>query len=62
MAMMLIFLHIFRNIVYVLIVFYHWRNRSFSLTKHIPANNKMLLKFNYDKTNNSVNLFINKIT
>ena len=44
------------------IVFYHWRNRIFSLTKNIPTNNSILFKLNYDKTNNEVNLTINKTT
>ena len=42
------------------IVFYHWRNRSFSLTK--KSGNNILLKLNYDKTNTSVNLTVNKST
>ena len=44
------------------IVFYHWRNRNFSLTKYLSTNNNILLKSNYDKTNNSVNLTVNKST
>ena len=44
------------------IVFYHWRNRNFSLTKYISTNNNILLKLNYVKTNNSVNLIVNKTT
>ena len=44
------------------IVFYHWRNRNFSLTKYISTNNNMLLKLNYDKTNKSVNLTVSKTT
>ena len=44
------------------IVFYHWRNRSFSLTKKNSSNDNILLKFNYDKTNNKVNLTVNKTT
>ena len=44
------------------IVFYHWRNRNFSLTKYLSTNNNILLKLNYDKTNNSVNLTVNKST
>ena len=44
------------------IVFYHWRNRNFSLTKYISTNNNILLKLNYDRTNNSVNLVVNKTT
>ena len=44
------------------IVFYHWRNRSFSLTKKNSSNDNILLKLNYDKTNNKVNLTVNKTT
>ena len=44
------------------IVFYHWRNTSFSLTKKNSSNDNILLKFNYDKTNNKVNLTVNKTT
>ena len=43
------------------IIFYHWRNRNFSLTKKNSSNN-ILLKLNYDKTNNKVNLTVNKTT
>ena len=44
------------------IVFNHWRNRSFTLTKYLSTNNNILLKLNYDKTNNKVTLTINKAT
>ena len=44
------------------IVFYHWRNRNFTLTKYITTNNNILLKLTYDKTNNLVKLILNKIT
>ena len=44
------------------IVFSHWRNRSFTLTKYLSTNNNILLKLNYDKTNNKVTLTINKTT
>ena len=44
------------------IVFYHWRNRSFSLTKKNVYNDNILLKLNYDKTNNKVTLTVNKTT
>ena len=44
------------------IVFYHWRNRNFTLTKYLSTNNNILLKLNYDKTNNLVKLNLNKIT
>ena len=42
------------------IVFYHWRNRNFSLIKKNPSNSNPLVKLNYDKTNNKVNLTIHK--
>ena len=42
--------------------FYRWRNRKFSLTKYLSTNNNILLKLNYDKTNNSVNLTVSKTT
>ena len=44
------------------IVFSHWRNRNFTLTKYLSTNNNILLKLNYDKTNKSVKLTINKTT
>ena len=44
------------------IVFRHWRNRNFTLTKYISTNNNILSKLNYDKTNNKVNLTVNKTT
>ena len=44
------------------IVFTHWRNRSFTLTKYLSTNNNILVKLNYDKTNNKVTLTINKAT
>ena len=44
------------------IVFYHWRNRNFTLTKYLSTNNNILIKINYDKTNNSVNLTVSKTT
>ena len=44
------------------IVFYHWRNRNFSLIKKDPSNSNFLLKLNYNKTNNKVNLTIHKTT
>ena len=44
------------------IVFSHWRNRSFTLTKYLSTNNNILLKLNYDKTNNKVTLTVNKTT
>ena len=44
------------------IVFYHWRNRNFTLTKYLSTNNNILFKLNYDKTTNSVKLNILKST
>ena len=44
------------------IVFKHWKNRNFNTVKYISTNNNMLLKLNYDKTNNSVNLTVSKTT
>ena len=44
------------------IVFTHWRNRSFTLTKYLSTNNNILVKLNYDKTNNKVTLTINRVT
>ena len=44
------------------IIFYHWRNRNFSLTKKNSNNDNILLKLNYDKTNNSINLTVGRTT
>ena len=44
------------------IVFSHWRNRSFTLTKYLSTNNNISIKLNYDKTNNKVTLTVNKTT
>ena len=44
------------------IVFYHWRNRNFSLIKKNPHSSNTLVKINYDKTNNKVNLTIHRTT
>ena len=44
------------------IVFSHWRNRNFTLTKYLSTNNNILLKLNYDKSNNKVKLNLNEIT
>ena len=44
------------------IVFSHWRNRSFTLTKYLSTNNNILVKLNYDKTNNKVTLTVNRET
>ena len=48
--------------MYLCIVFYHWRNRNFILTKYLSTNNNILLKLNYDKSNNTVYLNLNKTT
>ena len=42
------------------IVFTHWRNRSFTLTKYLSTNNNILVKLDYNKTNNKVTLTVNK--
>ena len=52
---------VFQNILYLLF-FYHWRNRNFSLIKKNPFNTNFLLKLNYDKTNNKINLTVHKRT
>ena len=44
------------------IVFTHWRNRSFSLTKYLSTNNNILVKLDYNKSNNKVTLTVNKTT
>ena len=44
------------------IVFTHWRNRSFSLTKYLLTNNNALVKLDYNKSNNKVTLTVNKTT
>ena len=44
------------------IVFTHWRNRSFTLTKNLSTNNNILVKLDYNKTNNKVTLTVNKTT
>ena len=44
------------------IVFTHWRNRSFTLTKYISTNNNILVKLDYNKSNNKVTLTVNKTT
>ena len=44
------------------IVFTHWRNRNFNLTKYLSTNNNILVKLNYDKSNNKVTLTVNKTT
>ena len=61
MVMMLLFLlHILRNTL--CIVFTHWRNRSFTLTKYLSTNNNILVKLDYNKSNNKVTLTVNKTT
>ena len=44
------------------ISFYHWRNRSFSLIKENTDNNNILVKLDYNKSNNKVTLTVNKTT
>ena len=44
------------------IVFTHWRNRRFTLTKYLSTNNNILVKLDYNKTNNKVTLTVNKTT
>ena len=44
------------------IVFTHWRNRSFSLIKENTENNNILVKLDYNKSNNKVTLTVNKTT
>ena len=44
------------------IVFTHWRNRSFSLTKKNTDNDNILVKLDYNKSNNKLTLTVNKTT
>ena len=44
------------------IVFYHWKNRNFTLSKYLSTNDNNLLILYYVKTNNSLNLIVNKTT
>ena len=44
------------------IVFYHWRNSNFSLTKYISTNNNILLKLKYDLRSYTVSLTVSKTT
>ena len=44
------------------IVFSHWRNRGFTLTKYSSTNNNILVKLDYNKSNNKVTLTVNKTT
>ena len=44
------------------IVFSYWRNRSFTLTKYLSTNNNILVKLDYNKSNNKITLTVNKTT
>ena len=44
------------------IVFYHWRNRNFSITKYLSTNNNTLVYLYYLKINNTLNLVVNTTT
>ena len=44
------------------IVFSHWRNRSFTLTKYLSTNTNILVKLDYNRSNNKVTLTVNKTT
>ena len=44
------------------IVFSYWRNRSFTLTKYLSTNNNILVKLDYNKSNNKVTSTVNKTT
>ena len=44
------------------IVFTHWRNRSFTLTKYLSTNNNILVKLDYNKSNNKLTLTVGKTT
>ena len=43
------------------IVFYHWRNRIFYLTKNDTNSGNILLKLDYNSSNNKVSLNVNKL-
>ena len=43
------------------IVFYHWRNRTFYLTKNDSNSGNILLKLDYKSSNNEVSLNVNKL-
>ena len=43
------------------IVFYHWRNRIFYLTKNDTNSGNILLKLDYNSSNNEVSLNVNKL-
>ena len=44
------------------IIFTHWRNRNFSITKKNTENDNILVKLDYNKSNNKVTLTVNKTT
>ena len=44
------------------IIFDHWRNRNFSITKKNTENDNILVKLDYNKSNNKVTLTVNKTT
>ena len=44
------------------IVFKHWRNRNFSITKYLTTNNNTLIYLYYLKINNTQNLVVNTTT
>ena len=41
--------------------FYHWRNRIFYLTKNDTNSGNILLKLDYNSSNNKVSLNVNKL-
>ena len=44
------------------IVFKHWRNRNFSITKYLTTNNNTLIYLYYLRLNNTLNLVVNTTT
>ena len=56
------FLPLYSPIDTLCIVFTHWRNRSFTLTKYLLPNNNVLVKLDYNKSNSKVTLTVNKTT
>ena len=44
------------------IIFDHWRNRNFSITEKNTENDNILVKLDYNKSNNKVTLTVNKTT
>ena len=44
------------------IIFVHWINRNFSITKKNTKNDNILVKLDYNKSNNKVTLTVNKTT